>query len=144
MTTGVFEWLADGRWTLERQFNNSKMPGLTGSGQAWFSPVAKATLAYEESGLLSTGGVFSKKYQFAADRDVILVTHADPHNKGQSFQTLALQPDEKGTWSARACNQCALDAYKSHWQFAKTWWRMHHVVSGPRKNYEIVTLFRRP
>ena len=143
MTPQVFEWLTEGHWTLERQFDNPTMPGLTGSGEARFLSIAAATLAYEESGLLSAGGEFTKKYEFTADRDVILVTHADPHNKGQSFQTLALQPDEKGTWSARACNQCALDTYKSHWQFAKTWWRMHHMVSGPRKKYEIVTLFRR-
>ena len=139
----VFEWLAQSHWSLDRQFNNSKMPGLSATGKARFSLLAADKLAYVENGQLSTGGAFSKRYIFTWQPDGIEVIHDDPHNKGQPFQTLVLTPNDQGAWICRASNFCAPDQYQSLWCFAHDDWRMHHDVLGPRKQYGITTTFTR-
>ena len=139
----VLEWLAQSRWSLDRQFDNSKLPGLSATGEARFSCLAPDQLAYEEGGALSTGGTFSKRYIFTWMPDGIEVIHDDPHNKGQAFQTLVLTPNDQGAWICRASNFCAPDQYQSLWCFAQDHWRMHHDVLGPRKQYGISTTFTR-
>ena len=49
----VFEWLTQSRWSLDRQFDNPKMPGLSASGEARFFLLATNQLAYLEEGTLS-------------------------------------------------------------------------------------------
>lgn len=139
----VFEWLAQSRWSLDRQFDNPKMPGLSASGEARFLLLATNQLYYLEEGVLSAGGSFSKRYTFTWVPDGIEVVHDDPHNRGQAFQTLVLAPNDQGAWMCRASNFCAPDHYQSLWCFAQDYWRMHHDVSGPRKQYGITTMLTR-
>ena len=103
----VFEWLAQSRWSLDRQFDNPKMPGLSASGEARFLLLATNQLSYLEEGELSAGGSFSKRYTFTWVPDGIEVVHDDPHNRGQAFQTLVLAPNDQGAWMCRASNFCA-------------------------------------
>ena len=131
--------------------------GLTASGQAVFAIEAKQSatgqnrghgggcepnvLLYEETGVLSNGLSFAKKYHYRNVQNGLIVTHADPQNDGAEFQTLRFQQAKLADWEfeASAENLCGSDIYASTYRIGPGGIWIRHIVRGPRKNYVIET-----
>ena len=139
------------------------MQGLTGTGQALFSRVKTAenggeeVLDFLEQGTLSNGSSFTKAYRYLLTSQGIVVTHQDPHNRDEPFQTLVFEWEGEdaeevvlgeGHGVALACqasNLCGQDFYDSSYRLAlgtdEATLTTDHRVNGPRKDYRIETRF---
>lgn len=144
--SNAFLWLG-GCWTFSRRISN----GLTATGRAVFLASelpagGTVRLDYSEDGTLSTGGRFTKRYRYGLTDSGIVVVHADGQNDGEPFQTLRFRQaagDSAYALQASASNLCGQDRYQSTYRLGADRFWTHHVVSGPRKAYEITTAFKR-
>ncbi len=133
----------EGRWRLERQIDDSRA-GQTGllSGEAVFEPVADAPglLRYSEKGQLRMGDQppleATRIYFWRDTPDAIDVSFEDRRafhriTRGRSM------PDDT--------HHCDPDLYHVSYNFSKwpDWQAMWRVV-GPRKDYRMTSLYRRP
>ena len=154
----------EGRWTLRRCFHNPKMQGLTATGQALFSRSEAAesggeeVLDFLEQGTLSNGSSFTKAYRYLLTGRGIVVTHQDPHNRDEPFQTLVFESEgedaeevvfrdgQSRALFCQASNLCGQDLYDSSYRLAlgtdEATLTTDHRVTGPRKDYRIETRFR--
>ena len=134
--------MLSGRWAFTRQISN----GLTATGRAVLLCAEADALDYREDGTLSNGGHFTKRYRYSLSETGIVVVHADPQNNGASFQTLQFRTAAAGAGcevSAEAANLCGDDYYDSVYRLAADRIWMRHIVSGPKKGYQIETSFHR-
>ncbi|MCY1125446.1 DUF6314 family protein [Frigidibacter sp. RF13] len=129
----------EGPWRIEREIEDS-LGGKPGrfSGTAVFSADG-ALLRYRETGLLTYGDASplhaTREYIWSADGAGIVVTHGDgqPFHR---FDTADLTPE--------ADHHCAPDLYHVRYDFTR-WpdWRAEWAVSGPRKDYRMVSRYQR-
>jgi hypothetical protein len=134
--------LLSGRWAFTRQISN----GLTATGRAVFLPGETDVLSYREDGTLSSGGQFTKQYRYSLSANGIVVVHADSQNEGAPFQTLQFRTASAGTgydMRAEAANLCGEDNYDSAYRLTADHIWMRHIISGPKKDYQIETAFQR-
>lgn len=131
--------LADfaGTWALVRRIDDRRA-GQAGrfEGRAHFRP-ADGGLDYTEEGWLCMAGGHplraERRYRWRSDGALIRVDHAD----GRPFH--AFDPLDPA-----AAHDCAPDSYRVVYDFAR-WpaWRAQWQVSGPRKDYRLVSDYRR-
>ena len=135
----VFSALA-GTWELSRTVGDWKF-----RGSAVFCVQAQNELRYEENGILSKQGTpdiaaFRRYiYRYEADRIAIYFDERPL----RIFQVLDLTRAASGNWQAQAEHHCPPDHYASRYAFAPETMLITHVVHGPRKDYEMVTNYRR-
>ena len=130
-----------GRWRIAREI------GRTASlqGEAVFAQGADGALRYRESGrlLLVSGNELEaeRHYIFRAAPDGFAVFFAEPPHA--LFHEIALRVEE-GTLTGEAAHDCQPDNYLSRYLFAPDGsFTVRHRVTGPRKDYESVTVYRR-
>lgn len=131
--------LADftGHWVVTRRIDD-RLAGQTGSfaGTAVFTPSGEV-LQYRESGELRLGAaapmLAERAYLWRALSGRIVVDYAD----GRPFHDF--DPRD-----GRATHDCAPDVYVVRYDFAR-WpdWLANWHVTGPRKDYDMVTEYRR-
>ena len=135
----VFSALS-GTWELSRSIDEWKF-----RGSAVFCAHGRDELRYEENGILSKPGTsdiaaFRRYvYRYEADRIVIYFDE----QPARIFEVLDLKPAPGGNWEAQAEHDCAADHYASRYAFGTDTMLITHVVHGPRKDYEMVTSYRR-
>ncbi len=137
MRLGAFE----GDWTIERAIEDVHAARLGRfSGRATFRPAAAGGLAYREEGTLTLGD--GPAMQATRDyhwRDggggIIEVRFGD----GRFFHRFL--PEEAAPGDV---HQCDPDLYRVRYDFAR-WpmWRAEWRVTGPRKDYSMVSRYRR-
>ncbi len=127
-----------GVWQLTRRIDDSLgQPGRF-IGIARFDPVSQG-LAYSEQGLLQLGDAPAFKAErrnvWAADGQGITVAFAD----GRPFHRF--DPSQS---PAKAHHDCAPDLYLVSYDFGH-WplWQVEWRVTGPRKDYRMVSDYRR-
>jgi hypothetical protein len=133
--------LADfaGLWTVKREIEDRRA-GRPGSftGLARLTP-AEGGLAYVEEGRLSLGSgpavAASRRYLWREAATAIEVHFED----GRLFHRF-----DPAEGSPSAFHDCPPDAYRVRYDFAR-WplWRSEWRVVGPRKDYAMVTAYRR-
>ncbi|PKP74281.1 MAG: trigger factor [Alphaproteobacteria bacterium HGW-Alphaproteobacteria-6] len=131
--------LADfaGDWRLDRQIADRRGPGGRFKGVARFIPAAGG-LIYREEGLLRIGDAAPMRavrgYLWRAEAGRIVVEHAD----GAAFH--AFDPARP-----EAVHDCPPDRYHVAYDFS-VWpdWRATWTVSGPAKDYRMVSRYCRP
>ena len=135
----VFSALA-GTWALSRTIGE-----WTFRGSAVFCAHGPDELRYEENGILSRPGTpdiaaFRRYiYRYEADRIAIYFDE----RPARIFEVLDLTRAASGNWQAQAEHDCPPDHYASRYAFAPETMLITHVVHGPRKDYEMVTNYRR-
>lgn len=129
-----------GRWRIERAIEDVAA-GRAGrfAGEAVFAPVPEG-LAYVETGTLSLEGVApmaaSRRYLWRdAGSGTIDVMFAD----GRFFHRIDAEEPTSG-----ALHDCAPDVYRVRYDF-RGWprWVAEWRVSGPRKDYAMVSRYAR-
>ncbi|SFU41992.1 hypothetical protein SAMN04488527_102149 [Aliiroseovarius crassostreae] len=133
----------EGRWHLTRRIEDAKA-GSTGcfEGVATFTPDAEG-LRYDEVGELRlptgpngpTAMQATRRYLWRPDADGVLVLFED----GRDFHRIGLLGD-----TATGFHHCPPDDYEVSYNFSR-WpdWRATWRVTGPRKDYMMITDFRR-
>ena len=125
-----------GTWQMHRRISNPAGQDATLAGQARIVPT-DGGLTYEEAGLLRmVGGAAhqaSRRYLWRQAGAMIAVSFAD----GRAFH--AFDPADP---QPTARHDCAPDLYLVRYDFAG-WpvWRSEWRVTGPRKNYRMVSDF---
>jgi hypothetical protein len=128
-----------GAWQMDRRIDD-RMTGRIGTvtGIAVFHR-SRDGLLYQEEGILRLPGqpdlTARQSYLWRADGDGIEVRFAD----GRSFHRFAL-----GRPTATARHDCAPDTYAVTYDLAQ-WpdWASTWNVTGPRKDYAMITRYRR-
>ncbi len=96
------------------------------------------TLAYREDGILQHNGTASpafRQYIYRQTASRLVITHPD----GAAFLDLNFENGE-----ARARHICGADTYDALFRFyADGHWMTAYDISGPHKNYRIVTRLKR-
>ncbi|MDJ0860279.1 MAG: DUF6314 family protein [Dinoroseobacter sp.] len=135
---GLPQGLADfeGRWYVTRRIEDRRGPEGRFEGAADFTRTADG-LTYSETGQLSAGGqsfAATRRYLWREASDQIEVLFED----GRPFHVFALNAQPS------AAHDCAPDRYDVAYDFRK-WptWRAVWDVHGPRKDYRMVTEYRR-
>ena len=131
-----------GSWAIERRVDD----GATLAGVARFTRSGDDEAIYHETGTLrlSTG------QEVAAERAYVyrqcsdgLAVFFDEHPQSL-FHKVALVRDAGGCLHGDAEHICAADLYLTRYQFdSPTRFRVRHRVRGPRKDYTIVTVYRK-
>ncbi|QFU08994.1 hypothetical protein PARPLA_01871 [Rhodobacteraceae bacterium THAF1] len=126
-----------GQWVLARKIVHSDGRVATLRGRAAFRAEGP-TLVYEEAGTLKMDGTTLEARQshlWRADGNRIHVSFAD----GRPFHSFAL-----GLADAAARHDCPPDIYDVSYDFSG-WpqWRSRWVVTGPRKGYELISIYAR-
>jgi hypothetical protein len=131
-----------GSWAIERRVDD--MATLTGSVN--FERSAENEAVYHETGTLrlSTG------YEAAAERKYIYRQCGDglavffDERPPRLFHMVKLIRDGDGYLTGEAEHICADDVYLTDYKFdSDTQFRVRHRVRGPRKDYTIITLYRK-
>ena len=130
--------LADfvGTWRVERQITDQIGPHGRFSGTARFAPQA-AGLSYHEAGMLHLGDgpalAAERRYLWRADGKSIVVDFED----GRPFHRF----DPRHS-PATARHDCAPDLYLVRYDLG-SWpkWQVEWRVTGPRKDYRMVTVY---
>lgn len=135
----VFSALA-GMWELSRTIG-----GWTFRGSAAFCVQSPDELRYEENGVLSRQGTpdiaASRRYIYRYEADRIVVYFDERPDR--IFEVLDLARARCGNWEAQAEHDCPPDHYASRYRFGTDTILITHLVHGPRKDYEMVTNYRR-
>ncbi len=127
-----------GDWLLTRRIEDRRGPGGQLDGRASFV-VAAVGLDYHEAGLLQLGSAAAvraeRRYRWREEAGRIVVTFAD----GQAFHDF--DPAEP---QSEAEHHCPPDFYKVRYDFI-SWpeWSTEWQVRGPRKDYRMLSRFRR-
>ncbi|MDA5093891.1 DUF6314 family protein [Aliiroseovarius sp. KMU-50] len=134
----------EGRWLISRRIEDAKA-GSSGSfdGVASFSPDGEGGFCYEEVGELRlpagpngpTAMQATRRYLWKADPDGVRVLFED----GRDFHRINLAQD-----TATGFHHCPPDDYEVSYNFSR-WpnWRATWQVRGPRKDYMMITDYRR-
>ena len=135
----VFSALA-GTWELSRSIGDWKF-----RGSAAFCADGPDELRYEENGILSRPGtpdiVAFRRYIYRYEADRIAIYFDE--RPARIFEVLDLTRAAGGNWQAQAEHDCPPDHYASRYAFGAETMLITHVVHGPRKDYEMVTTYRR-
>jgi hypothetical protein len=126
-----------GKWSIDRKISDHHS-GMDGRflGHAVFAATQNG-LVYHEEGQLSYGSgpamAATRDYLWRTETGRIIVDHAD----GRPFHSFDPTTPEADHW-------CDPDRYKVRYDFGK-WplWRAEWVVTGPRKDYLMVSVYRR-
>ncbi len=135
----LFSYL-EGDWRIERCINDRKL-GETGTlvGVASFTPDADG-LDYSETGTLHIGnysGIAERRLRFRRDDTPGKADVLFPD--GRHFYSLDL-----GSGEGHALHDCPPDIYRvSTIATDVGGWRQEWLVTGPRKDQTITTIFRR-
>ncbi|HEU0222708.1 MAG TPA: DUF6314 family protein [Paracoccaceae bacterium] len=129
-----------GHWEVDRHIHDLDS-AWTGrfSGRATFSPVPGA-LAYREEGILRLGGLTMRarrayRWEFPSEAEVAVY-----FEDGRFFHSF--DPRQA---RAEASHYCDPDLYEVTYVFlAPDHWLAEWRVEGPRKDYRMVTHYRRP
>jgi hypothetical protein len=130
-----------GLWVFERTVEGYG----TMNGSAEITPIDQDWLAYREQGqfrLLNGQELGTQReYLFAVRPDGFNVFFKE--NPPRLFQEVMLSP-RGDALSASAAHQCSNDLYASVYQFLPDGaFVIRHAAKGPRKNYTMVTIYRR-
>ena len=131
-----------GSWSFDRIIEGQ---GIM-RGVATFTPVDAGSLAYREQGRLrllnGTELEAGRAYVFCrADRGFEVFFKEAPL---RLFHVISLSASEAGALSGAASHLCNLDRYQSSYTFRDDGsFVIRHVVSGPRKDYTMVTTYDR-
>ncbi|WP_301182904.1 DUF6314 family protein [Roseovarius sp. PS-C2] len=123
----------EGRWRMARRIGQANGPDARLEGEACWSPVAEGLLC-EERGVLSVEGQLPlaahRRYLWRSDLSVWF-------DDGRYFHQVPGQGGPCGHW-------CDPDQYDGVYDFSR-WpvWRCTWQVRGPRKDYRMVTEYRR-
>jgi hypothetical protein len=137
---GVFERLL-GRWSFVREI--SGQGSMTGA--ATFERVDANCAEYRESGELRLKGGQTlraeQRYVYAKVEGGFTVCF---HDTGELFQRVVFAAGEGEVWKGSASHLCKADVYDSEYCLrGDGTFVVHHAVRGPRKDYEIRTVYRR-
>ncbi len=141
--SSVFDRLL-GLWIFVRE-----IPGYaSATGEARITPEGDGSARYEETALVSLvqGGTlhatrcyFYRRLPRPANGLQILFCDTQ-----QLFHELEFQQRDDGTLEAHARFLCAADEYVSEYTLdSQQRLRVQHTVRGPRKNYQVETLYER-
>lgn len=131
-----------GAWAIERRVDDAA--SLTGS--ATFERLAENEAVYHERGTLrlSTGyeAAAERKYIYRQCADGIAVFFAV--RPPRLFHEVKLVQYTDGCLHGEAKHVCAEDTYLTQYQFdPAARFQVRHRVRGPRKDYAMVTFYRR-
>ncbi|WP_426421131.1 DUF6314 family protein [Bradyrhizobium genosp. A] len=131
-----------GSWSFNRVIEGQGgMQGL-----ATFTPLHAGSLAYREQGRLKllngTELEAEREYVFCnRDRGFDVLFKESPP---RLFHTIELAASDGGALSGSAGHLCNLDHYQSTYTFCGHGGLIiRHVVSGPRKDYTLTTIYTR-
>jgi hypothetical protein len=131
-----------GRWVFDRTIEgHGAMTGL-----AIFTPIAGQGLHYREEGMLR----LANGAELAAEREYVYAPRENGfavlfrENPPRLFHEVALVSGSDGEWRGEADHACGKDLYRSSYHFLPDGrFIVRHAVTGPRKDYTIVTAFAR-
>jgi hypothetical protein len=135
-----------GAWSFNRIIEGQGSMQASMQGIATFAPLDAASLAYREQGRLrllnGTELEAEREYIFrGSDRGFDVFFKEDPP---RLFHTISLAASDRGDLDGSAAHLCNLDHYQSTYTFtADGGFVIRHVVSGPRKDYTMITTFKR-
>jgi len=127
-----------GDWRIGRQITDRLGPEARLEGRAEFAEVAGG-LEYLETGQLRVGDLAamnaSRRYRWRAEGPAIAVEFPD----GRAFHRF-----DPGRDQPEATHDCAPDTYHVRYDFTR-WpdWTCHWRVTGPRKDYDMLTRYSR-
>ena len=131
-----------GSWSFHRVIEaQGRMQGI-----ATFTPLDAESLVYREQGRLQlldgTELEAERQYIFRKrERGFDVFFKEDPL---RLFHAIELAASDGGALSGSASHLCNLDHYQSTYTFHPDGgFVVHHVVSGPRKDYATTTAYRR-
>lgn len=135
----LFSYL-EGDWRIERRIDDRKL-GETGTLSGWASFTLQADgLDYSETGTLHIGnysGMAERRLRFCRDDTPEAADIRFPD--GRHFYRLDL-----GCGEGRALHDCPPDIYRVTTIATDAGcWRQEWVVTGPRKDQTITTVYRR-
>jgi hypothetical protein len=129
-----------GGWILRREIRD-RLNGAVGhfTGHATLVETGLSRLDYDEGGMLQMGPGLplqaTRRYVWVFDAAGVAVTFAD----GTPFHRFVPGVTGNGT-----DHFCAADLYKMHYDFdAWPHWQVSWRVTGPRKDYEMVSFYSR-
>jgi len=131
-----------GSWSLDRVIEGQ----ATMQGIATFTPLDGGRLAYREQGSLklANGTIVQaeREYVFSgSDRGFKVFFKEDPP---RLFHEISLSASSGGGLSGHARHLCLPDEYQSAYTFMLDGtFVVRHVVSGPRKDYTMMTTYTR-
>lgn len=131
-----------GAWSFDRVIRGQG----TMQGLATFTPLDAERLVYQEQGRLKllNGAEFEavREYIFRkGERGFDVFFKEDPP---RLFHAISLSASDSGALSGSAGHLCNLDHYQSTYTFCGDGgFVIRHVVSGPRKDYTMVTAYTR-
>ncbi|WP_247986566.1 DUF6314 family protein [Bradyrhizobium sp. 186] len=131
-----------GSWSFNRVIEGQ----ATMQGIAILTPLEEGRLAYREQGNLK----LLNGTELQAERDYIF-TNSDSgfevffkEDPPRLFHEISLSAPSGGELSGSARHLCNLDNYQSTYIFLPNGrFVVRHVVSGPRKNYTMITTYTR-
>lgn len=134
-----------GRWTFDRVI---AAEGASMIGEASFTPEPDGRVLYQERGVLTLRdgrtGDAHRRYRFGREGDAVVIDFADGFDAGRRFVSLRFAPDASGWLTARALHPCGPDMYDVLYRLdPPDAYETDVVLKGPRKDYRIVTRFRR-
>lgn len=129
-----------GPWRISRRIEDHRAGQiLTGAGRVVFHPDGQGGLIHDEEVTLDLPGqgpiTGTRRYLWQAERAGVQVLFAD----GKPFHRIAF-----GQATSADKHFCAPDQYDGAYDFAH-WpvWEARWTVSGPRKDYRMLTRFQR-
>ncbi|MET3911536.1 hypothetical protein ABID59_005900 [Bradyrhizobium sp. S3.3.6] len=131
-----------GAWSFDRVIEGQgRMKGL-----ATFTPLDAERLAYREQGRLT----LQNGTELEAEREYVFRKHEGgfevffEESPPRLFHTISLCASDDGALNGSAGHLCNLDHYQSSYTFlADGGFVIRHVVAGPRKDYTMITTYRR-
>jgi hypothetical protein len=137
--TDIFDSLK-GSWLLDRTIIGSQK--ATATGTASFTPSAKNTLLYTEKGKLF-GCDFHREYVYLLRNGSMEVHFCEDASPTTLFLALVFCPQDSLT-TGSAHHLCKSDLYEMTYTFTdERTFQMFCKVIGPKKDYTILTTFRR-
>jgi Family of unknown function (DUF6314) len=127
----------EGSWSLERSVsNNTSM-----IGEAFFSVIAENRLNYLEKGSMilphQVQLPFERCYLYEIEPNALTIFFEDH----RLFQHIPLAIGDHALYGD-AVHYCVDDVYRSHYTFYPDHrFNIRHIVSGPHKDYSILTHF---
>ncbi|MBA4749876.1 MAG: hypothetical protein H2057_04565 [Alphaproteobacteria bacterium] len=129
-----------GKWYFTRE-----IPGHASMrGEAVFEETTDHYTLYREEGQLIAGDYtssFFKEYLFEKAPGGFAVYFKEVPKR--LFHTVILELNDDSLWHGKTEHQCLCDHYASAYVFfARGQFSITHQVKGPRKNYEIKTIYQ--
>jgi hypothetical protein len=137
----IFDWLI-GDWTFTRVVTNQARI----TGHASLESTTADTALYAESAEvhLLTGEVLHAKQRYLYRRTRTGFDLLFPETVAL-FQSLHFTREPLGTLTAHSRHHCSTDTYQTTYTItADNSFKVHHLVTGPRKDHAIQTTYTRP